>query len=105
MQELFKQVHTASVWDTPSNSDITLQAVTWGAHGPKPASSTKDFPVDFELENMSTSDTLPQETNEEQPLKASAKRKKRVCLGRWRDSNKRRGWPCSARAPVPVRGQ
>ncbi|KAI4872155.1 hypothetical protein NFI96_030985 [Prochilodus magdalenae] len=105
LQELFNQVHTANVWDTPSNSNIRLQTVTWSAHGSKPVSSTKDFPLDFEHESTGTSDTLPQETNKEQPLQAAAKRKKRVCVGKWREGNKRRGWPCSAHASMTMRGQ
>ncbi|XP_072529484.1 parathyroid hormone-like hormone b [Salminus brasiliensis] len=106
LQELFKQVHTANVWDTPSNSDIGLQTSTWGAHCPKSASSTKDIPSDYEPESTGSSDTLPQETNKEQPPQAAAKRqKKRVCLGKWRDGNKRRRWPCSAHSSGPMRGQ
>ncbi|XP_066522957.1 parathyroid hormone-like hormone b [Hoplias malabaricus] len=104
LQELFKQVHTASVWDTPSHSDV-LSAGSWGSHSPKPASSTKDIPLDVELKSTGSSDTLPQETNKEQPLQAAAKRKKRVCVVKWRDGNKRRGWPCSAHGAVPFRGQ
>lgn len=100
LQELFEQVHTANVWDTPSSSGANLQPVTWGAQAPKAASS-KDFLLDFQLESTDTIDTLPQETNKEQP--AAAKRKKRVCLGKWREINKRRGWSCSIHAQVALR--
>ncbi|XP_007228366.3 parathyroid hormone-like hormone b [Astyanax mexicanus] len=104
LQELFKQVHTANVWDTPSDSDTGLHAVTWGAHSSKPASSTKEFPVDFEPESTGSTDTLLQETNKEQTLQGAAKRKKRVCLGKWRDGTRRRGWPCLGYSSGPMRG-
>ncbi|KAK3525627.1 hypothetical protein QTP70_001451 [Hemibagrus guttatus] len=76
LQELFEQVHTANVWDTPSSSGTNLQHVTWDAQAPKAASGTKDFLLDFQLESTGTIDTLPQETNKEQP--SGTKRKKRV---------------------------
>ncbi|KAI5626943.1 hypothetical protein C0J50_13441, partial [Silurus asotus] len=98
LQELFKQVHTANVWDTTSSGGANLQHVTWGAQAPKAAGSTKDFLLDFQLKSPGTIDTLPQETNKEQP--GATKRKKRVCLGKWRESNKRRGWSCSVQAQV-----
>lgn len=101
LQELFQQVHTANVWDAPSSSEPSLQHVTWGAQVPKTASSNKDFHLDFQLESTGTLDTLPQETNEQQP--PATKRKKRVCLGKWRESNKRRGWPCSIQAQIALR--
>lgn len=101
LQELFEQVHTANVWDAPSSSGANLQHVPWGAQAPKAASGNKDFLLDFQLESTGTIDTLPQETNKEQP--AAAKRKKRVCLGKWRESNKRRGWPCSIQAQIALR--
>ncbi|XP_053498267.1 parathyroid hormone-like hormone b [Ictalurus furcatus] len=100
LQELFEQVHTANVWDAPSSSGANLQHVTWGAQAPKTDSSTKDFLLDFQLESTGTINILPQETNKEQS--AATKRKKRVCLGKWRESNKRRGWPCSIQAQVAL---
>lgn len=103
LQELFEQVHTANVWDAASSSEPNLQHISWSAQAPKTASSNKDFLLDFQLESTVSLDTLPQETNEEQP--AAPKRKKRVCLGKWRESNKRRGWPCSIQAQVALRAQ
>lgn len=95
MQELFNQANTANVWEPPSSSGANIQHVTWSAQ------DAKDFLLNIQIESAGTIDTLPQETNKEQP--AATKRKKRLCLGKWRESNKRRRRPCSLQAQAALR--
>ncbi|XP_051545114.1 parathyroid hormone-related protein-like isoform X2 [Myxocyprinus asiaticus] len=100
LQEILGQVHTAQVWDSPNQSEGSVQTLPWSvAHRHKHTSSTKNFPMGFQLESLGTRDDLPQETSktlryEEQPLKTVTKRKRKICLVRWRDPDRRRDWGC-----------
>ncbi|XP_016402780.1 LOW QUALITY PROTEIN: parathyroid hormone-like hormone b [Sinocyclocheilus rhinocerous] len=111
IQELLEQVHTAQAWDSPSQSEGSVQTPQWStAHRPKPISSTKNLPLSFQMETVGTRDDLPQETSktlryEEQPLKAVTKRKRKMSLGRWRDLDRRRDRVCGFRMQILIRDQ
>ncbi|XP_062854845.1 parathyroid hormone-like hormone b [Trichomycterus rosablanca] len=94
LHEIFEQVHTANTWETSSNVYDSRKPIAWGAPAPKAGSSTKDFILGFQIDSMSSIESLPQETNKELLLPAPTKKKKRVCLGKWKTHNRKRGWPC-----------
>lgn len=90
IQELLEQVHTAQAWDSPNQSEGSVQTPLWStAHRPKPISSTKNFPLSFNLETVGTRDNLPQETSKTLRYEEQ-KRKRKMSLGRWRDLDRRR---------------
>jgi len=66
-----------------------------GAVHQKPPGGTKNLPVRFRTLDADGDANLPQETNKvlpykDQPLKAATKRKKKVRLGRRKESDKKR---------------
>ncbi|KAL4601678.1 parathyroid hormone-related protein [Arapaima gigas] len=82
LQELLDEVHTAEVRELQDRGGL-----------PKPAGSTKNYPIGFRLEEEGTH--LPQETNKsqtykDQSLKAASKKKKKSRTGKRRESEKKR---------------
>lgn len=93
LQELLKQVHTADKPAPPVQSKTPSQTFSVKTQLQKPSEATKDLPEKFSADGDGPN--LPQETNKvmafkDQPLKVATKRKKKVRLGRRRDSEKKR---------------
>ncbi|NP_001036789.1 parathyroid hormone-like hormone b isoform X1 [Danio rerio] len=106
LQDLLEQVHTAQVWDSPNQSEGSVQTLSWPR--PKHTGSTKNIPLGYQMESIGTRDDLPQETSksltyEEQPLKAAMKRKSKMCLGRWRERDRRRDRACAFQMQMHMR--
>ncbi|XP_034001943.1 parathyroid hormone-related protein-like [Trematomus bernacchii] len=90
LQELLEEVHTADERAPPEQSKTQSQTFSGNALHEKPSGATKNLPERFKLDR-----DLPQETNKalaykDQPLKVATKRKKKVRLGRRRESDKKR---------------
>ncbi|KAM7396962.1 hypothetical protein PAMP_019965 [Pampus punctatissimus] len=91
LQKLLNEVHTA---DEPSPSPQSITpSFSGNALHQKPPGATKNLPDRFRLDREGPN--LPQETNKalaykDQPLKVATKRKKKVRLGRRRESDKKR---------------
>ncbi|KAM3870526.1 parathyroid hormone-like hormone b [Diretmus argenteus] len=94
LQELLEEVHTADERAPPVQSRTTSHTSFSGsALHQKPPGGTKNLPLRFRLDREGAN--LPQETNKDlaykdQPLKVATKRKKKVRLGRRRESDKKR---------------
>ncbi|CAL8261109.1 unnamed protein product [Merluccius merluccius] len=105
IQELLDKVHTAGASIPPLQS--ATNGGPGGGGGPggpggaggavhqKPPGGTKNLPVRFSTLDPDGDANLPQETNKvlaykDQPLKAATKRKKKVRLGRRKESDKKR---------------
>ncbi|XP_035257359.1 parathyroid hormone-related protein-like [Anguilla anguilla] len=119
LQELLDEVHTAEIRELPERAGpvgggggvsvgvaaggaATGGGATGGGAGgssggstlhPKPAGSTKNYPIGFRVEEEGTN--LPQETNKsltykDQPLKAAGKKKKKGRSGKRRENEKKR---------------
>ncbi|XP_030282204.1 parathyroid hormone-related protein [Sparus aurata] len=91
LHELLEEVHTAD--DRPVQSRTQSQTFSGNALHEKPPGATKNIPDRFRLDREGPN--LPQETNKalaykDQPLKVATKRKKKVRLGRRRESDKKR---------------
>ncbi|CAK6950851.1 parathyroid hormone-related protein-like [Scomber scombrus] len=91
LQELLDEVHTADE-RAPSPQSRTPSFGGNALHQ-KPPGATKNLPDRFRLDREGPN--LPQETNKalaykDQPLKVATKRKKKVRLGRRRESDKKR---------------
>ncbi|XP_013872573.1 parathyroid hormone-like hormone b [Austrofundulus limnaeus] len=104
LQELLKQVHTADKPAPPVQSKTPSQTFSVKTQLQKPSEATKDLPEKFSADGDGPN--LPQETNKvmafkDQPLKVATKRKKKVRLGRRRDSEKKRRRARSAFAAGP----
>ncbi|XP_059190715.1 parathyroid hormone-related protein-like [Centropristis striata] len=90
LQELLEEVHTA---DERAMSRTQSQTFSGNVLHEKPPGATKNLPDRFRLDREGPN--LPQETNKalaykDQPLKVATKRKKKVRLGRRRESDKKR---------------
>ncbi|XP_067236736.1 parathyroid hormone-like hormone b [Chanodichthys erythropterus] len=111
IQELFEGVHTAQSWDSPYQTEGSVQTPLWSTiHCPKPIGSSKNFPLTFQIGTIGMRDILPQETSktlryEEQPLKAVTKRKRKMGLGRLRDPDRRKDRGCAFHTQIPMRDQ
>ena len=113
LQELLDEVHTADASIPPFQGSPNSGAgggaagggggATGGGGGgggggavhQKPLGGTKNLPVRFRTLDPEGDANLPQETNKvlaykDQPLKAATKRKKKVRLGRRKESEKKR---------------
>ncbi|XP_023673618.1 parathyroid hormone-like hormone a [Paramormyrops kingsleyae] len=105
LQELLDEVHTAEVRELPArggggggnSSGGSSSGISTGISGstlhPKPAGSTKNYPMGFPVDEEGTN--LPQETNKsqtykDQPLKVAGKKKKKGRSGKRRESEKRK---------------
>lgn len=93
LQELLEEVHTADDQAPSVQSKTSSQTYSGNALHPKPPGAAKNLPGRFKLDREGPN--LPQETNKslaykDQPLKVATKRKKKVRLGRRRESDKRR---------------
>ncbi|XP_056137700.1 parathyroid hormone-related protein-like [Lampris incognitus] len=93
LQQLLDEVHTADEQASPHQSGGSSHTLGGGALRQKPAGGTKNLPVRFRMDREGA--TLPQETNKalaykDQPLKVATKRKKKVRLGRRKESDKKR---------------
>ncbi|CAJ1056328.1 parathyroid hormone-related protein-like [Xyrichtys novacula] len=94
LHELLEEVHTADERAPPVQSRTQSQTFSGNALPEKPPGATKNLPERFKLDRDGSH--LPQETNKalaykDQPLKVATKRKKKVRLGRRRESeNKKR---------------
>ncbi|XP_037538938.1 parathyroid hormone-related protein [Nematolebias whitei] len=93
LQELLEEVHTADKPAPPVQSRTTSQTFSVKTLLQKPSGATKDLPEKFSADGDDPN--LPQETNKamafkDQSLKVATKRKKKVRLGRRRDSEKKR---------------
>lgn len=93
LQELLEEVHTADERAPPVQSRTQSQTFSGNALLEKPPGATKNLPDRFRLDREGPN--LPQETNKalaykDQPLKVVTKRKKKVRLGRRRESDKKR---------------
>ncbi|KAF3855051.1 hypothetical protein F7725_023106 [Dissostichus mawsoni] len=93
LQELLEEVHTADERAPPEQSKTQSQTFSGNALHEKPSGATKNLPERFKLDRDGPN--LPQETNKalaykDQPLKVATKRKKKVRLGRRRESDKKR---------------
>ncbi|KPP60825.1 parathyroid hormone-related protein-like [Scleropages formosus] len=95
LQELLDEVHTAEVRELPDRAGGAAGGGVAVISGvlPKPAGSTKNYPVGFRLDEEGTH--LPQETNKsqtykDQSLKAASKKKKKGRTGKRRESEKKR---------------
>ncbi|KAG5830767.1 hypothetical protein ANANG_G00314080 [Anguilla anguilla] len=95
LQELLDEVHTAEIRELPERTGPVGGG--GGQRGstlhPKPAGSTKNYPIGFRVEEEGTN--LPQETNKsltykDQPLKAAGKKKKKGRSGKRRENEKKR---------------
>ncbi|XP_066580205.1 parathyroid hormone-like hormone a [Amia ocellicauda] len=96
LQELLDEVHTAEIRELPSRT----------TH-PKPAVSTKNYPIGFRVEEEGTN--LPQETNKsqtykDQPLKINSKKKKKGRSGKRRESEKKKRRARSVNVQEPGSG-
>ncbi|KAG8012777.1 Parathyroid hormone-related protein [Nibea albiflora] len=92
LRELLGEVHTADERAPPVQSKPN-QTFSGNALHEKPPGATKNLPDRFRLDREGPN--LPQETNKalaykDQPLKVATKRKKKVRLGRRRESDKKR---------------
>ncbi|XP_055078447.1 parathyroid hormone-related protein-like [Periophthalmus magnuspinnatus] len=90
IQDLLEKVHTAGESD-PHMSRTSSQTYSGSSVPQKPQGATKDLSERFGLD----SPVLPQETNKavaykDQTLKLAIKKKKKVRLGRRRESDKKR---------------
>ncbi|KAJ3596510.1 hypothetical protein NHX12_002917 [Muraenolepis orangiensis] len=98
LQELLDEVHTADASIPPLQTAANGGGRGGGGGGavhPKPPGGTKNMPVGFMTLDPDGDANLPQETNKvlaykDQPLKAATKRKKKVRLGRRKESDKKR---------------
>ncbi|XP_036376407.1 parathyroid hormone-like hormone a [Megalops cyprinoides] len=115
LQELLDEVHTAEARELPGRSGGSSGAVSSSSGvsssstggisissssssggstlHPKPAGSTKNYPIGFRVEEEGT--YLPQETNKsqtykDQPLKVASKKKKKGRSGKRRESEKKK---------------
>ncbi|XP_029909275.1 parathyroid hormone-related protein-like [Myripristis murdjan] len=93
LQELLEEVHTADERAPPLQSRATSHTFSGSALHQKPPGGTKNLPLRFRPDREGVN--LPQETNKalaykDQPLKVATKRKKKVRLGRRRESDKKR---------------
>ncbi|KAM9377774.1 parathyroid hormone-like hormone b [Pholidichthys leucotaenia] len=93
IQELLKVVHTANERTPPVQSRTQTQTYSGNALPQKPPEATKDLADRFSPDGDGAN--LPQETNKDlaykdQPLKDATKRKKKVRVGRRRESDKKR---------------
>ncbi|XP_074534383.1 parathyroid hormone-like hormone b [Halichoeres trimaculatus] len=94
LHKLMEEVHTADKRATSVQSRTQSQTFSGNALPEKPPGATKNLPDRFRPDRDSSH--LPQETNKalaykDQPLKVATKRKKKVRLGRRRESeNKKR---------------
>lgn len=93
LHELLEEVHTADEQAPPVQSRTQPQTFSGNAMHEKPPGATKNLPDRFRLDREGPN--LPQETNKalaykDQPLKVATKRKKKVRLGRRRESDKKR---------------
>uniref|UniRef100_A0A8C5F3T4 Parathyroid hormone-like hormone b n=1 Tax=Gadus morhua TaxID=8049 RepID=A0A8C5F3T4_GADMO len=95
LQELLDEVHTADASIPPFQGSPNSGGGGGGAVHQKPPGGTKNLPVRFRTLDPEGDANLPQETNKvlaykDQPLKAATKRKKKVRLGRRKESEKKR---------------
>ncbi|XP_044049341.1 parathyroid hormone-like hormone b [Siniperca chuatsi] len=93
LHELLEKVHTAEEQAPPVQTGTQIQTFSGNALHEKPPGGTKNLPDRFRLDREGPN--LPQETNKalaykDQPLKVATKRKKKVRLGRRRESDKKR---------------
>ncbi|XP_038561363.1 parathyroid hormone-related protein-like [Micropterus salmoides] len=93
LQTLLEEVHTAGEQAPPVQSKTQSQPFSGNVPHEKPPGGTKNIPERFRLDREGPN--LPQETNKalaykDQPLKVATKRKKKVRLGRRRESDKKR---------------
>lgn len=94
LHELLEEVHTADEQASPVQpSRAQTQTFSGNAVHEKPPGATKNLPDRVGLYREGPN--LPQETNkalayQDQPLKVATKRKKKVRLGRRRESDKKR---------------
>ncbi|XP_071374165.1 parathyroid hormone-like hormone b [Centroberyx affinis] len=109
LQELLEEVHTADGERAPPLQSRTAgHTFSGSALRQKPPGGTKNLPLRFRLDREGAN--LPQETNKalaykDQPLKVATKRKKKVRLGRRRESDKKRRRARSVTAKEPQRTQ
>lgn len=107
LHELLEEVHTAD--DAPPvQSRTQTQTYSGNSLHEKPPGATKNLPDRFSLDREGP--ILPQETNKasaykDQPLKVATKRKKKVRLGRRRESDKKRRRARSIATQQPWRMQ
>ncbi|XP_051238805.1 parathyroid hormone-related protein-like [Dicentrarchus labrax] len=93
LHELLEEVHTADDRAPLVQSRTQSQTFSGNSLHEKPPGATKNLPDRFRLDREGPN--LPQETNKalaykDQPLKVATKRKKKVRLGRRRESDKKR---------------
>ncbi|XP_063730041.1 parathyroid hormone-related protein-like [Eleginops maclovinus] len=93
LQELLEEVHTADERAPPEQSKTQSQTFSGNSLHEKPSGATKNLLE--KLKPDKDGPNLPQETNKalaykDQPLKVATKRKKKVRLGRRRESDKKR---------------
>lgn len=92
IHELFEEVHTAGEQAPPVQSRTQTQIFSGNALHEKPPGATKNLPDRFQMDRDGPN--LPQETNKalayKETLKVATKRKKKVRLGRRRESDKKR---------------
>ncbi|KAI7790635.1 parathyroid hormone-like hormone b isoform X2 [Triplophysa rosa] len=101
IHELLEQVHTAQMWDSPHRNQRSFRNIPWAiVHPPKHPSSTKIFPLSFQLDTVRTSQDLTQQTSNSLRYEESVrKRKRKVCSERWRDPD-RRDWGCATQTQM-----
>lgn len=102
LQELLEEVHTADEQTQSAQSRTPSQTFSGNALHQKPPGATKNLPDRYGLD--SGGPNLPQETNKalaykDQPLKVATKRKKKVRLGRRRESDRKRRRTRSTKRP------
>ncbi|TRY66530.1 hypothetical protein DNTS_015910 [Danionella cerebrum] len=89
IQELLEQVHTAQAWDSANQSEGSVQ---WAR--PKHTPSSKHFPLNFDTGAREEQETSKRLGYDKRHLKPVMKRKSKMCLGRWRETDTRRDRGC-----------